>query len=81
MIYECHISYAIVEEHLEEFDDITVNFLHPTASVNTSTYHHPSEKDSCAVPILMSDWFSAVDSIAGCNLALYYKLTKNMINW
>ena len=50
MIYECNISYAIVEEHLEEFDDITVNFLHSTASVNRSTYHHSSKKDSCASP-------------------------------
>ena len=42
VIYELNIWYGIVEEHLEEFDDFTVNFLHPSASVGISTYHHPS---------------------------------------
>jgi hypothetical protein len=50
VIYDLNVWYGIVEEHLEEFDDFTVNFLHPSASVGISTYHHPSNKDSCAVP-------------------------------
>ena len=33
VIYDRNVLYAIVKEHLEELDDITVNFLNPSASV------------------------------------------------
>ena len=42
--------YGIVEEYCEEFDDFTVNFLHPSGSSGATAYYYPSKKDSCAVP-------------------------------
>lgn len=50
VIYDINVWYGIVEEYFEEFDDFTVNFLHPSASVGLNLYHFPSKKDSCAVP-------------------------------
>ena len=44
------VWYAIVEEYCKEFDDYTVNFLHPSGSSGSSVYYYPSNKDSCTVP-------------------------------
>ena len=49
-IYDMQVWYGIVEEYCEEFDDYTVNFLHPSRSSRSSAYYYSSNKDSCAVP-------------------------------
>ena len=49
-ICDMQVWYGIVEEYCEEFDDYTVNFLHPSGSSRSSVYYYPSNKDSCAVP-------------------------------
>ena len=51
VIYNINVWFGIVEDFSEEFDDFTLNFLHPSAaSLGLSFYHFPSKKDSCAVP-------------------------------
>ena len=49
-IYDNNVWYGILEQYSEEFDDFTVNILHPSPLVGSNTYHYPSKKDSCAIP-------------------------------
>lgn len=49
-IYEMQVWLGVVEEYSGEFDDFTVNFLHPSVSSGSSSYSFPPKKDSCAVP-------------------------------
>lgn len=49
-IYDNSVWYGIVEQYSAEFDDFSINFLHPSPTFGASTYYYPSKKDSCAIP-------------------------------